>query len=80
LQQKCRNPFFFVRAVGTLELGRSACLVEAAQRRFVATVNTPLRNSAVELRQSDTDGGYPVFGVVGTHSAATACPKNLIFT
>ena len=52
---------------------------EVAQRRFVATVNAPLRNCGVELRESDTDGGYPVFSAVATHTAAAGRPKNLIF-
>lgn len=52
---------------------------EAAQRRFVAIVNAPLRNCGVELIESDTDGGYPVFSAVATHSAAAGRPKNLIF-
>jgi len=52
---------------------------EAAQRRFVAAVNVPLRNCGVELRENDIDGGYPVFRVVATHTAAAGCPKNLIF-
>ncbi|WP_082321827.1 hypothetical protein [Variovorax paradoxus] len=52
---------------------------EAAQRRFVAIVNPPLRSCGVELIESDTDGGYPVFSVVATHTAAAGRPKNLIF-
>ncbi|CAM4004115.1 hypothetical protein [Bordetella tumulicola] len=52
---------------------------EAAQRRFVETVNVPLRNCGVELSESDTDGGYPVFSTVATHTAPAGRPKNLIF-
>ncbi|WP_159275762.1 AbiJ-related protein [Variovorax boronicumulans] len=52
---------------------------EAAQRHFVATVNTALRKCAAELRECDTDGGYPVFSLVATHTAAAGRPKNLIF-
>jgi very-short-patch-repair endonuclease len=52
---------------------------EVAQRRFVATINIPLRNCGVELRETDIDGGYPVFSAVATHAAAVGRPKNLIF-
>jgi very-short-patch-repair endonuclease len=52
---------------------------EAAQRRFVELVNTPLRGCGVEMRESDTEGGYPVFRVVSTYTAPTGRPKNLIF-
>jgi very-short-patch-repair endonuclease len=52
---------------------------EAAQRDFVATVNGPLVEHGLELRESGTDGGYPVFRLVATHNAATGRPKNLIF-
>ena len=52
---------------------------EAAQRRFVATVNVPLRNCGVELRESDMDGGYPVFSLFSMHPGEGRRPKNLIF-
>jgi len=51
---------------------------EAAQRRFVACVNEPLRNCGVELRETDSEGGYPTFSLVSLH-AAKGRPKNLIF-
>ena len=52
---------------------------EEAQRQFVETVNVPLRNCGVELKESHIEGGYPVFSVIATHAAATGRPKNLIF-
>ncbi len=52
---------------------------EAAQRHFVETINVPLRSCGVELRESDIEGGYPIFSVVATHTAAVGRPKNLIF-
>lgn len=51
---------------------------EAAQRRFVACVNEPLRNCGVELRETDSEGGYPTFSLVSLHAAKDR-PKNLIF-
>lgn len=51
---------------------------EAAQRRFVACVNEPLRSCGVELRETDSEGGYPIFSLVSLH-AAKGRPKNLIF-
>jgi hypothetical protein len=54
-------------------------LDEAAQRRFVGTVNAALRSCGVELRETGTDGGYPVFSAVATHAAVAGRPKNLIF-
>jgi hypothetical protein len=52
---------------------------EPAQRRFVETVNGFLRGYGVELRESATEGGYPVFRVVSTHTGGNRPPKNLIF-
>jgi very-short-patch-repair endonuclease len=52
---------------------------EAAQRRLVQLVNCPLSGCGVELRETDTEGGYPVFTVVSTHVAPTGRPKNIIF-
>jgi hypothetical protein len=52
---------------------------EASQRRFVQIVNVPLRSCGLEMRESGTEGGYPVFTVVATHQASTGHPKNLIF-
>ena len=52
---------------------------EDAQRRFVKIVNETLRKCGIELRESDTDGGYPVFTVSSIHTSPRGRPKNLIF-
>jgi very-short-patch-repair endonuclease len=52
---------------------------EPAQRRFVDTVNGVLRGCGVELRETTTEGGYPVFGVTSTRLGGNRAPKNLIF-
>lgn len=52
---------------------------EPAQRGFVETVNPLLRAGGVELRETDTDGGYPVFTIVSLRWGASRSPKNLIF-
>ena len=52
---------------------------EAAQHHFVACVNEPLRSCGVELRETDSEGGYPVFSLVSLHTATKGRPKNLIF-
>ena len=52
---------------------------DEAQRSFVQMVNGPLGRCDVELRETDTEGGYPVFTVVSTRTAALGRPKNLIF-
>ena len=52
---------------------------EAAQRRFVQIVNEPLRRCGVELRECDSEGGYPVFAIVSTRAQPKGQPKNLIF-
>jgi len=52
---------------------------EPAQRRIVAAVNRHLLPAGAELRETGTDGGYPVFSVVSTRMARTRTPKNLIF-
>lgn len=52
---------------------------EAGQRRFVNLVNPPLSTCGLELRESDMTGGYPVFTLASTSSAAMGRPKNLIF-
>ena len=52
---------------------------EPTQRRVVAVVNQHLRAVGAELRETGTDGGYPVFSVVSTRTAQTRRPKNLIF-
>ena len=52
---------------------------EHSQRRFVALANEHLRGAGVELRETDTDGGYPVFTAVPLRSAPSGKPKNIIF-
>lgn len=52
---------------------------EAAQRHFVECVNEPLRNCGAELRETGSEGGYPVFCVVSLRAAIKGRPKNLIF-
>lgn len=52
---------------------------EPAQRHVVNTVNPHLRSVGAELRETGSDGGYPVFSVVSTQSARARRPKNLIF-
>lgn len=52
---------------------------EAAQRRFVACVNESLCNCGVELRETGSEGGYPVFTLVSLHATIKGRPKNLIF-
>lgn len=52
---------------------------EAAQRHFVTCVNEPLRGCGVELRETGSEGGYPIFSLVSLHAATKSRPKNLIF-
>lgn len=52
---------------------------EPAQRKFVERANSVLKSCGVELRESGTDGGYPVFSVVSMRTSGTRSPKNLIF-
>ena len=52
---------------------------EPAQRRVVAAVNRHLLPAGAELRETGTDGGYPVFSVVSTRMVRARTPKNLIF-
>jgi len=42
---------------------------EAAQRHFVACVNEPLHCCGAELRETDSEGGYPIFSVVSLYAA-----------
>ncbi|SEK14917.1 hypothetical protein SAMN05444746_1165 [Variovorax sp. OK212] len=49
-----------------------------AQERFVKVVNPMLQAAGAELRQTSTDGGYPIFTVVSLRSPRGR-PKNLIF-
>lgn len=52
---------------------------EAAQRDFVTCVNASLKGCGVELRETDSEGGYPIFSVSPLHTVARGRPKNLIF-
>ncbi len=52
---------------------------EASQRRFVASANERLRGCGTELRETGSEGGYPVFSLVSLHAATKGRPKNLIF-
>ncbi|SCX44842.1 hypothetical protein [Nitrosospira sp. Nsp1] len=52
---------------------------ETAQRHFVACVNELLRSCGVELRETGSEGGYPIFSVVSLHTTTKGRPKNLIF-
>lgn len=52
---------------------------EPAQRHIVNTVNPHLRSTGAELRETGSDGGYPVFSVVPVRAARNRRPKNLIF-
>lgn len=52
---------------------------EGAQRHFVACVNEPLRGCGVELRETGSEDGYPIFSLVSLHAATKGRPKNLIF-
>lgn len=47
---------------------------EAAQRHFVACVNEPLRSCGVELRETDSEGGYPIFSLVSLHATTKGRP------
>jgi very-short-patch-repair endonuclease len=51
---------------------------EADQRAFADRVNGVLRDAGVELREVDTEGGYPIFRITST-SGPAGRPKNLIF-
>lgn len=52
---------------------------EPTQRDIASIINPHLRATAAELRETGTDGGYPVFSVVPASSARSRQPKNLIF-
>lgn len=55
------------------------CLDEDVQRRFVECVNVELHKDNVELRETKSLGGYPVFRLVKTGGHVRGKPKNLIF-
>lgn len=52
---------------------------ETAQRHFVACVNESLHSCGVELRETGSEGGYPVFSMVSLRAVTKGGPKNLIF-
>lgn len=52
---------------------------EGRQRHFVECANIHLRRCGCEFRETDADGGYPVFTLVSTKPGAGSRPKNLIF-
>ncbi|HEX6525342.1 MAG TPA: hypothetical protein VF070_35835 [Streptosporangiaceae bacterium] len=52
---------------------------EPAQRQVVGAINSRLRPAGAELRETGTDGGYPVFSLVSTRPGRVRRPKNLIF-
>jgi hypothetical protein len=51
---------------------------EGGQREFAAAINAALSGSGLELREVDSDGGFPVFRFAST-SRSAGRPKNLIF-
>jgi very-short-patch-repair endonuclease len=52
---------------------------EQRQRNLVGVLNSHLRASACELRETDTEGGYPMFTLVSLHPGSAGRPKQLIF-
>lgn len=54
-------------------------LDEPSQRLLVEAFNKHLRDAAIELRETSTDGGYPCFTMVSTRLAGNRRPKNIIF-
>lgn len=52
---------------------------EPAQRAFAETANQSLRRCGVELRETGSSGGYPVFQLVRISGGPARRPKNLIF-
>ena len=52
---------------------------ESEQRKFVEIINTVLHQCGAELRETDSEGGYPVFTVVSLRGPSAGTPKNLIF-
>ena len=52
---------------------------EPLQRRLVKAINPCLRSSGVELRETGTADGYPVFSLVPAALARNRSPKNLVF-
>ena len=52
---------------------------EAAQRAFVECANTALKKCSVELRETGSADGYPVFTIESLQNVTRGKPKNLIF-
>lgn len=52
---------------------------ETGQRRFVEKINAELRSCGAELRETSSDGGYPVFSVAAISTVSLGRPKQLIF-
>jgi very-short-patch-repair endonuclease len=52
---------------------------EAEQRAFVAVINLPLNGAGLELRETGSVNGYPVFEVASVHAGVRGAAKNLIF-
>jgi AbiJ N-terminal domain 3 len=52
---------------------------EPTQRRIVDALDPHLRPIRLELRETGTDGGYPVFSLVSIGAANNQPPKNIIF-
>jgi hypothetical protein len=50
-----------------------------SQHRFVMRVNDVIRASGVELRETETEGGYPVYQLVWVSRGLQGKPKNIIF-
>ena len=65
----------FLEGLASADLRHS----EEQQRVFVQCVNGALKACGAELRESDLQGGYPVFSLVSLHAAQRGRPKNLIF-
>ena len=52
---------------------------ELAQRAVADVISPRLREAGAELRETGSDGGYPVFSVVPVSAARHRQPKNLVF-
>jgi very-short-patch-repair endonuclease len=51
----------------------------AEQKRIADTMSEPLRVCGVELVETNTDGGYPVYTMLSKVTGNTGRPKNVIF-
>ncbi|MEV7427756.1 hypothetical protein [Streptomyces sp. NPDC091212] len=54
-------------------------LDEHLQEKTASTINEHLRGQGIELRQTGSDGGYPVFTLVSTRLHSSRKPKNIVF-